>query len=89
MSKFEKAIRIIAILGIILGSWAFAINQVANMLENGHEVLERDALARCASYQVPHVLVADGVAYCYMIYRGEEKMIPLETLEKLYNTTGS
>jgi len=84
--KIENVLRIVAILGIIIAAWAIGINQVVGMLESANTVQERDALARCAEYGVPHALVADGVPYCYMIYQGEEKMIPLETLEEFYNT---
>lgn len=87
--KLKRVLLVILILGGIFASWSFGINQFSALLENGHAALERDALARCVEYQVPHALVADGVAYCYMIYRGNEKMIPLETLERLYNQPDS
>lgn len=86
MSKLERVIRIIAILGILFAAWGLAINQVANLLDSGHETLLRQAEAECALYQAPHAVIGeDGEAYCYAIWQGSETMIPLEALRGWYD----
>lgn len=85
MIKFEQAIRIIAILGVLVASWAFGMNQIAHMWENGQETLERQALAQCVEFNAPHAVIVDGVAYCYVTYQGNEMIETVENLEKLFN----
>ena len=88
MSNFDKIKRIlliVLILGGIFASWSFGINEFSAMLENANDAQVRSAESQCAEYNVPHALVADGVAYCYMTHEGSEKMIPLEVLRELYD----
>lgn len=71
--------------GAIFGLWAFALNQFAGYVEKTRLAAEKSALAECVVYGAPHVAVdAEGRAWCYMIYGGSEKLIPLDTLQILY-----
>jgi len=84
-TKVQSVLLAILILGGIFASWSFGINQVAAAIEKAQAIQVQSVLEECVTYGAPHAVVADGVAYCYMVWKGSESLIPLETLKKLYS----
>lgn len=93
MSKFKNILLGVLLLvvfgGSLFGLWAFAMNQFTGYLGNQRaaetQSAEQDAIAGCLEFGVPHAIVADNVAWCYMSIYGSEQAIPLEILQAQYS----
>jgi len=78
--KILSILVVVLILGGIFASVSFGVNQITHILEKNQMNL---ALGECIKYDAPHALVVDSVAYCYLVYEGSERILPLETLRKM------
>lgn len=72
------------VLSALVGTWAWTLDNVTDVIEKSRQTEVRIAEAGCAYYGVPHALVTTGGTYCYTTVNGTERMILLDTLVELY-----
>jgi hypothetical protein len=88
-NKIETALRVIAIVSLIVGAWALAINQFSQFVENGKEAQLAQASADCVQFQAPHAVIVGGEVFCYATFNGSEQLAPLSYLQKAYGEPSS
>ena len=79
------ALLAVLLISVLFGVWSFGLNQFAGFQAKLHDAQVRSAEAQCVEFGAPHALVADGKAYCYLIYYGSEQIMPLEQLQELFS----
>jgi len=84
--KVLSILVVVLILGGIFASVSFGVNQITHILEKNQGEF---STGECIKYDAPHALIVDGVAYCYLVYEGSERILPLETLQKMSKGSGT
>jgi len=84
-NKIETVLRIVAIVSLIVGAWALALNQLSAFIENGQEAKLVAAAGECVRFDAPHAIMsASGEIFCYGVYNGSERLAPLSYLLELF-----
>ena len=85
-STVKSTLLVTLILVGIFAALSLGVNQV-NMAWAKYQ--EQSALAGCIGFGAPHAVIVNGMAYCYMIYEGSERIMPLERLRELGDPASS